>query len=166
MNEDIQASSVRVIDPEGEMLGVMATREAIAKAEEYGLDLIEVSPNAEPPVCKILDYGKFKYEEQKKKAQARKNQKIIEIKELRLRPRISDHDLEIKLKNADRFLADGDKVKFTLRFRGREMAHTELATEVFDKVKEHLGERVKIDAEPKLEGRQMVMVVSPVAHSK
>ncbi len=148
------------------MLGVTATRDAIAKAQDYGLDLVEISPNAEPPVCKIMDYGKFRYQQQKKKNEARKKQKVVEIKELKLRPSIDDHDLEVKLKAAQRFLGEGDKVKFTLRFRGREMAHQQLGMKLLDRVKEALMDKMKIDQEPKFEGNQVIMVISPAPAAK
>ena len=142
------------------MRGVMTVREAILIAEESGLDLVEISPNAEPPVCKVLDYGKYKYEMQKKAAEARKKQKVIELKEIKLRPTIDDHDFGIKMKAAKAFLEDGDKVKVTMRFRGREMAHQEIAYQVFTKVRTELDPVGKIEAEPSFEGRQMVMIMS------
>jgi translation initiation factor IF-3 len=161
INDAIRVPRVRLIDEEGEMLGIMSAREALMKAEEAGLDLVEISPNADPPVCKILDYGKFRYQEQKKRNEARKKQKVIEIKELKLRPVIDDHDLEVKLKAAHRFLDEGDKVKFTLRFRGREMAHQDIGMKLLVRVKETLGDKIKIEQEPKAEGRQIIMVVTP-----
>ena len=161
INEQIRIPKVRVIDADGEMLGVMNTRAAIERAQEAGLDLVEISPGAEPPVCKIMDYGKFRYQQQKKKAEARKKQKIIEIKELKLRPGIETHDLDVKMKAALRFLDEGDKVKFTLRFRGREMAHKELGLKVFLRVKEILDGKIRVDQEPKFEGNQVIMMVSP-----
>jgi translation initiation factor IF-3 len=136
-------------------------QEAIALAEEAGLDLVEIVPNAEPPVCKIVDLGKLKYQNQKKAAEARKKQKTVEIKELKMRPNIDDHDYEVKLKAAGRFFEDGDKVKVTLRFRGREMAHQELGMQLLQRVKEDTAEIAKVEAEPKLEGRQMMMVLAP-----
>jgi len=136
-------------------------QEAIALAEEAGLDLVEIVPNAEPPVCKIVDLGKLKYQNQKKAAEARKKQKTVEIKELKMRPNIDDHDYEVKLKAAGRFFEDGDKVKVTLRFRGREMAHQELGMKLLQRVKEDTAEIAKVEAEPKLEGRQMMMVLAP-----
>jgi translation initiation factor IF-3 len=163
INDAIRAPRVRLIDEEGEMLGIMPARAALEKAMEAGLDLVEISPNADPPVCKILDYGKFRYQEQKKRAEARKKQKIIEIKELKLRPVIDDHDLDVKLKAANRFLDEGDKVKFTLRFRGREMAHQDLGIKLLNRVKEALADKIKVEQEPKSEGRQIVMVVGPAA---
>jgi translation initiation factor IF-3 len=131
------------------------------RAFAASLDLVEISPNAAPPVCKIMDYGRFKYQEQKKKNEARKKQKIIEIKEIKMRPGIDEHDYEVKMRAVDRFLGEGDKVKFTIRFRGREMAHQDRGMMVLNRVKEDLGERVKVEASPKMEGRQMIMIVSP-----
>ena len=142
------------------MRGVMATRDAIALAVESGLDLVEISPNAEPPVCKVLDYGKYKYEMQKKAAEARKKQKVIELKEIKLRPTIDDHDFNIKMKAATEFLKEGDKVKVTMRFRGREMAHQEIAYKVFTRVKTELDTYGKVEYEPGFEGRQMVMIMT------
>jgi len=143
------------------MIGVVSIRDALMAAEDAGLDLVEVSPNAEPPVCKILDYGKFKYEAQKKAAEARKKQKIIEVKEIKLRPNIDDNDYGVKMKSARRFLEEGDKVKVTMRFRGREMAHQEIGMSVLVKVRDDLQELSKVEQMPKLEGRQMVMVLAP-----
>jgi translation initiation factor IF-3 len=140
---------------------VVPTRDAIAIAEEAGLDLVEVSPNTNPPVCKILDYGKYKYQAQKKAAEARKNQKIIEIKEIKMRPNIDTHDYDVKMRSIRRFFEEGDKVKVTLRFRGREMAHTELGIDLLNRVKTDTVEIAKVESEPRLEGRQMVMVLSP-----
>ena len=139
----------------------MPTSSAIAVAESYGLDLVEVSANADPPVCKILDYGKYKYEAQKKKNEAKKKQKIIEIKEIKLRPNIDEHDYQVKMRNVTKFLNEGDKVKVTLRFRGREMAHQELGVNVLNRVRGDTEEIAKVEAFPKLEGRQMVMVIAP-----
>jgi len=152
---------VRVIDAQGEQLGVLTIREAIGVAEEAGLDLVEVVGNADPPVCKILDYGKFKYEAQKKRSEARKKQKIIDVKEIKMRPSIDEHDYQVKMRNMRRFLEEGDKVKVTIRFRGREMAHQGLGMKVLDRVRDELEERAKVEQVPKLEGRQMVMVVAP-----
>ena len=161
MNGAIRALQVRCIDPNGEQLGVLDIREAISKAEEFGLDLVEVQPNVEPPVCKILDYGKYKYEAQKRANEARKKQKIIEVKEIKLRPNIDEHDYQVKMRNVVRFLSGGDKVKVTLRFRGREMAHQELGANVLTRVREETEEIAKIEAMPKMEGRQMIMVLAP-----
>ena len=152
---------MRCINPDGEQLGVIDTFDAIRKAEDFGLDLVEVQPNADPPVCKILDYGKFKYEAQKRANEARKKQKIIEVKEIKLRPNIDEHDYQVKLRNVQKFLNAGDKVKVTLRFRGREMAHQELGANVLTRVREETDEFAKVEAMPKLEGRQMIMVLAP-----
>jgi len=157
----IRADQVRLIDADGEMVGVVSKKEALQMAEEVQLDLVMVSPNADPPVCKILDYGKLKYETQKKKAEAKKKQKTIEVKEIKFRPNIDDHDYEVKMKAVRRFLEEGDKVKVTLRFRGREMAHQELGAKVLERVRDELDELVKVEQWPRLEGRQMVMVIAP-----
>ena len=161
MNADILNEEVRCIAPDGEQLGVMKTEDAIAKADSHGLDLVEVSPNADPPVCKILDYGKFKFEAQKKRNEAKKKQKVIEVKEIKLRPNIDEHDYQVKMRSVQKFLDEGDKVKVTLRFRGREMAHQELGVNVLNRVREDTDEVAKIEAFPKLEGRQMIMVIAP-----
>ena len=142
-------------------MGVMKTADAIAEADAQGLDLVEVSPNTDPPVCKILDYGKFKYEAQKKKNEAKKKQKIIEVKEIKLRPNIDEHDYQVKMRNVQKFLDEGDKVKVTMRFRGREMAHQELGVNVLNRVRDDTENVAKIEAFPKLEGRQMIMVIAP-----
>lgn len=160
-NRDIRVPFVQLIDTEGDNRGETPIDEALRLAQEAGLDLVEISPNAKPPVCKILDLGKLKYESQKKAAAARKKQKIIEVKEIKMRPNIDTHDYETKMKAARRFFDDGDKVKFTLRFRGREMAHQELGMKLLQKVKSETEEFTKVEAEPKLEGRQMMMVLSP-----
>jgi translation initiation factor IF-3 len=152
---------VRLIDQEGEMIGVVATRDAIARAYAVGLDLVEISPNAEPPVAKILDYGKFKYEQQKKKNEARKKQKVVEIKEVKVRPNIDENDYNVKLNAMKRFIEEGDKVKVTLRFRGREMAHQELGVKVLERIRADLETDTKVEQMPKMEMRQMVMVLSP-----
>ena len=143
------------------MFGVTPIRDALRMAEEVGLDLVEISPNADPPVCKTLDFGKWKYQEEKKKNAARKKQRVIEVKEIKLRPGIDDHDFEIKMRSVVRFLEEGDKVKVTLRFRGREMVHQELGAKVLDRVKEEMGAKAKVEQFPRLEGRQMVMVLAP-----
>lgn len=143
------------------MLGVMSVDEAMSHADEFGLDLVEISPNADPPVCKILDYGKFKYEAQKKKNEAKKKQKVIEVKEIKMRPNIDEHDYQTKMRSVNRFLGDGDKVKLTMRFRGREMAHQEIGLNVLKRVQDEIAEIAKVEAHPKLEGRQMIMVVAP-----
>ena len=153
--------SIRLVDERGAMQGVVTLREALEKAVEAGLDLVEIAPTAVPPVCKILDYGKFKYEEQKKKNEARKKQKVIEIKEIKLRPTIDDNDYNIKMRAMLRFLEEGDKVKVTLRFRGRELAHQDLGMAVLVRVRDDLDPVAKVEQMPKMEGRQMVMVVAP-----
>ena len=153
--------SIRLVGADGEMIGVVTLREGLALAEEAGLDLVEVSPNADPPVCKILDFGKFKYEAQKKKNEARKKQKVIEVKEIKLRPNIDDHDYGVKMRSMRKFLEEGDKVKVTLRFRGRELAHQDLGMKVLERVKEELDDLGKVEQLPKMEGRQMVMVIAP-----
>ena len=161
INEDIDNATVRLIDQEGGMVGVVPIQTALQAAEEVGLDLVEIAANADPPVCKLLDFGKFKYEAQKKKNEARKKQKIIEVKEIKLRPNIDTNDYEVKMRNARRFLDDGDKVKVTMRFRGREMAHQDLGMNVLIKVRDELEEKAKVEQMPKVEGRQMVMVLAP-----
>lgn len=160
-NEDIVSPDVQLIDAEGENKGIVRTRDAIAMAQELGLDLVEISPNANPPVAKMLDLGRFKYAAQKKAAEARKKQKVIEVKEIKLRPGIDIHDYEVKMRAVHRFLEEGDKVKVTMRFRGREMAHQELGVKVLDRVRADLEEIAKVESAPKLEGRQMIMVVAP-----
>jgi translation initiation factor IF-3 len=161
VNEQIKAQKVRVVGAEGEMLGVLTVREALDLARDAELDLVEVSPSAEPPVCKIIDYGKYKYAMQKKANEARKKQKVIQVKEVKLRPATDTHDLEVKTKQIIKFIEEGDKVKITMRFRGREMAHPELGMKVYDNIKLKLGETVKIEAQPRLDGKQMAMIVSP-----
>lgn len=161
MNTEIDSRTIRLIDADGEMVGVVTLREGLEMAAEVGLDLVEVSPNAEPPVCKILDYGKYKYEAQKKKNEAKKKQKVIEVKEVKLRPNIDDNDYDVKMRAMRKFLGDGDKVKITLRFRGREMAHQDLGVKVLDRVRGELEDLAKIEQFPKMEGRQMVMVMAP-----
>ena len=157
----IQSDKVRVIDENGENLGVMFTNEAIEQANEIGLNLVEVSPNADPPVCKFLDVGKYRYEAQKKANAARKTQKTQQIKEIKMRPNIDDHDYDVKMRSVKKFIEDGDKVKMTLRFRGREMAHQELGYKLLERVKVDTGPFAKIESEPRFEGRQMVMMLAP-----
>ncbi|NKI99014.1 translation initiation factor IF-3 [Novosphingobium sp. SG707] len=152
---------VRVIDDEGENLGILYTREAIERAFELGLDLVEVSPNADPPVCKFLDVGKFRYEAQKKANLARKSQKTQEIKEIKMRPNIDDHDYDVKMRAIHKFIGEGDKVKVTLRFRGRELSHQQLGMNLLKRVQEDAAELAKVEAYPRMEGRQMLMVLSP-----
>jgi len=160
-NEQINAPQIRLIDYTGDNLGVVPIGDALARAQETGLDLVEISPNADPPVCKILDYGKLKYEEQKKRNVARKKQKIIEVKEIKMRPNIDVHDYDFKMRAIHRFLDEGDKVKVTMRFRGREMAHQEIGMQVLQRVREDLQELAKVEQSPKMEGRQMTMVMAP-----
>ena len=161
VNELITSSEVRVISEKGDMLGVIKTEDAIKKAFELGLDLVEVSPNASPPVCKIIDYGKYKYQVQKKQAEAKKKQKTFEVKEVKLRPGIEDNDYEVKLRSIHRFLKDGDKVKITLRFRGREMAYHQRGMDILKKLETAIEPLAKVEQVPKLEGRQMTMVIAP-----
>ncbi|MCX7371786.1 MAG: translation initiation factor IF-3 [Alphaproteobacteria bacterium] len=161
VNEDIRVPQVRLIDQDGEMVGIVTTRDALYRAYQIGLDLLEISPNAVPPVCKITDYGKFKYEQQKKANEARKKQKVVEIKEIKVRPNIDDHDYETKMKQMKGFIVDGDKVKVTLRFRGREMAHQELGAKLLERVRTELAELVKVESMPRMENRQMIMVLAP-----
>jgi translation initiation factor IF-3 len=161
INEQIDVPEVRLIDDAGEMLGVVPLREAQARADDLGLDLVEVSPTAQPPVCKILDYGKFKYEAQKKANAARKRQRVIEVKEIKMRPGIDDNDYNIKMRKIFSFLEEGDKVKVTMRFRGRELAHQDIAMRVLTRVRDQVGELAKIEQFPRMEGRQMVMVMAP-----
>ncbi len=160
-NQMITSDKVRVIDENGENLGVMYTREAIEQAADVGLDLVEISPNADPPVAKFLDVGKFRYEAQKKANAARKSQKTQEIKEIKMRPNIDDHDYEVKMRAIHKFIGEGDKVKVTLRFRGRELSHQQLGMNLLRRVQEDTNEIAKIEAYPRMEGRQMLMVISP-----
>ena len=160
-NNMLTSDKVRVIDENGENIGVLYTREAIEQAAEVGLDLVEVSPNADPPVCKFLDVGKFRYEAQKKANLARKTQKTQEIKEIKMRPNIDDHDYDVKMRAMHKFIGEGDKVKVTLRFRGRELSHQQLGMNLLRRVQEDIAEVAKVEAYPRMEGRQMLMVVSP-----
>ena len=157
----IRFPEVLVIGPKGESLGVMGRYAALQTADRYGLDLLCVAPMAKPPVCKILDYGKFRFQEQKKKAEQRKRQKVVELKEIKLRPNIDTHDYEVKAKAMHRFFDEGDKVKVTLRFRGREMAHPELGMKLMNKVQADFEEEAKVEFAPKMEGRQMIMILAP-----
>ncbi len=161
VNKEIASVQVRLIDEEGENVGVVATAMALERALEAGLDLVEISPGADPPVAKILDYGRFKYEDQKKKNEARKKQKVIEVKEIKMRPNIDQHDYDVKMRSINRFIGDGDKVKVTLRFRGREMVHQELGIKVLNRVREQIDEIAKVEQFPRMEGRQMIMIVAP-----
>jgi translation initiation factor IF-3 len=161
INEEIRVREVHLIAADGDNLGNVPIADALAKAQEAGLDLVEISPNATPPVCKLLDFGKYKYQEQKKQAEARKKQKVVEVKEIKFRPMIDDHDYDVKMRSMKRFFEEGDKVKVTLRFRGREMAHQELGVKLLDRVKDDTGKIAKVESEPRVEGRQMVMVLAP-----
>ena len=161
INTEIRSATVRCIDPEGEQMGILTIDDALRKADEFGLDLVELQPNAEPPVVKILDYGKYKYQAQKRASEARKKQKVIDVKEIKLRPNIDSHDYEVKMRSVRKFLGSGDKVKITLRFRGREMAHVELGSQLLERVREDIEEEAKIESLPKMEGRQMIMVLAP-----
>src|SRR6266849_903077 len=161
INDEIGAMNVRLVDERGNMVGVVGRNEALTMALNAGLDLVEIAPGADPPVCKILDYGKYKYEEQKKKNEARKKQKIIEVKEIKLRPSIDIHDYAVKMRSMNKFIEEGDKVKVTMRFRGRELAHQELGMNVLMRVKDDLDAIAKVEQTPRMEGRQMTMVVSP-----
>ncbi len=160
-NHEIRVPRVRVIGSDGEMIGVLSRDEALARAEEEELDLVEIQPNADPPVCKIMDFGKFKFEQQKKASEAKKKQKQVEIKELKFRPVTDEGDYQIKLRNMRRFLEEGDKVKVNIRFRGREMSHQELGREMAARIEADLGDDVVIESRPRLEGRQMVMMIAP-----
>ena len=161
VNERISALNVRLIDETGENVGVVTKIDAMQRAEDAGLDLVEISPGADPPVCKILDYGRYKYVDQKKKAEARKKQKTIDIKEIKMRPNIDQHDYDVKMRAIFRFIDDGDKVKVTMRFRGREMVHQNLGLDVLNRVKDQLEEVAKVEQFPRVEGRQMIMVMAP-----
>jgi len=161
INDEIRGREVHLIDKDGANLGNMTPAEALVKAQEAGLDLVEISPNATPPVVKILDFGKYKYQEQKKQAEARKKQKVVEVKEIKFRPMIDDHDYQVKMRSMERFFEEGDKVKVTLRFRGREMAHQELGVRLLSRLKDDTTKMAKVESEPRLEGRQMVMVLAP-----
>ena len=161
VNEEIRVPEVRLIDQEGEMQGVMSARDALLRAYAVGLDLLEISPNADPPVCKILDFGKYKYELQKKKNEAKKKQRVIEIKEVKVRPNIDENDYQVKLRSMKSFIEEGDKVKVTLRFRGREMAHQDIGVKVLERIRADLEVATKVEQMPRMEMRQMVMVLSP-----
>jgi translation initiation factor IF-3 len=161
VNDEIRAPQVRLIDAEGEMQGVMSARDAWLRAQAVGLDLLEISPNADPPVVKILDFGKFKYEQQKKKNEAKKKQKVIEIKEIKVRPNIDENDYQVKMRAMKSFIEEGDKVKVTLRFRGREMAHQEIGIRVLERIRTEMDTTSKVEQMPRMENRQMVMVLTP-----
>lgn len=166
INEEIRVREIRVVDAEGNQLGILPTREALRIAEERQMDLVEIAPQAKPPVCKIMDFGKYKYEQSKKEKEARKKQKIISVKEVKLRPNIEDHDFDVKVKNAARFLKDGDKVKATIIFRGREIMHTKLGQQLLEKFLEQLKEMANVERQPKLEGKNMIMILAPKLEAK
>ena len=161
LNADIKVPRVRLVDADGTQVGIVPLAQALRRAREQELDLVEVAPQADPPVCRIMDYGKYKYEQQKKANEARKRQKVIEIKEIKMRPTIDDHDYDVKMRAMKRFFEEGDKVKVTLRFRGREMAHQDLGMQLLLKVKEQTEAVAKVESQPRSEGRQMVMVLAP-----
>jgi translation initiation factor IF-3 len=161
INEEIRVREVQLITPDGDNKGAVPIDQALALAAEAGLDLVEIAPNSVPPVCKILDYGKYKFQAQKKAAEARKKQKVVEVKEIKFRPMIDDHDYEVKMRSMQRFFEEGDKVKVTLRFRGREMAHQELGTKLLDRVRDDTSKIAKVEMDAKFEGRQMVMILAP-----
>ena len=166
INEEIRIREVRVTSATGEQLGIMPTRDALRMAEEQHLDLVEVAPKAKPPVCRIMDFGKYRYEQQKRDKEAKKKQKVITIKEVKLRPNIEQHDFDVKLKNALRFVQEGNKVKVTIMFRGRELSHPELGREVLQRVAAELKDTVSIERDAKLEGKNMIMILAPKAQSK
>lgn len=165
INEQIRVKEVRVTSNDGEQLGILSVKEALRLAQEKNLDLVEVAPNAAPPVCKIMDYGKHKYEQSKREKEAKKKQKIVSVKEVKVRPNIEDHDLDVKIKNALRFLEDGDKVKVTLMFRGREISHVNIAKELLHRVAEAVGEKAIVEREAKVEGKNMIMILAPKHNS-
>ena len=163
VNDRIRASEIRLIGADGENAGVVSPERAMEMADEAGLDLVEISPNANPPVCKIMDFGKYKYEQQKRESEARKKQKIIEVKEVKFRPNTDTHDYDVKMRNVFKFLENGDKVKISLRFRGREMAHQDLGRNLLERVAEDTKEVGKVENMPKMEGRQMIMMIGPLS---
>lgn len=161
INENIRVREIRVVDVDGKQLGVLPTREAFKLAEERQLDLVEIAPQAKPPVCRIMDYGKFRYEQSKREKEARKNQRIINVKEVKLRPNIDDHDFNVKAKNAIRFLKDGDKVKVTIMFRGRQIVHPDLGKKLLIRMAEQVTDLANVERQPKLEGKNMIMILAP-----
>lgn len=160
MNEEIRAKEIRVVSVEGEQLGIMSVKDALRLAQEKELDLVEVAPNAKPPVCRIMDYGKYRYEQSKREREARKKQRIIEIKEIRMTPKIETHDFQVKVKAAQKFLKDGDKVKAIIRFRGREIVHAELGKNLLMQLYENVSDLAILEREPKIEGKNMIMILS------
>lgn len=165
INEEIRAREVRVTSSTGEQLGIMLTRDALRLAVEQQLDLVEVAPMGKPPVCRIMDFGRYRYEQQKRDKEAKKKQKVVTVKEVKLRPNIEQHDFDVKLKNALRFIEDGDKVKVTIMFRGRELSHPELGRVVLLKMAAELKDLVTVERDPRLEGKNMIMILSPKAHN-
>ena len=161
INEEIRDREVRVVDQNGEQLGIMPVRQALELAEEHQMDLVKIAPQARPPVCKIMDYGKYRFEQSKKEREFRKNQKVIAVKEVRLSATIEDHDIDVKVKNAIKFLKDGNKIKVTIRFRGRQITHSEIGREVMQDFAERVKEQGKVDKAPQIEGRNMSMIISP-----
>lgn len=161
INEEIRAREVRVISPEGQQLGILPVRDALRLAHERDLDLVEIAPHVDPPVCRIMNYGKYKYEQNKKEREARKRQKVVDLKEIRMTPKIEDHDFEVKMRSAARFLTDGDKVKITVRFRGREIVHADLARNMLNQLAEKLSNLCVVERPPKVEGRAMIMILAP-----
>lgn len=161
VNEEIRVREVRVIDGNGEQLGIMHPRDALQLAMERGLDLVEVAPTAHPPVCRIMDYGKYRYEQSKKEREAKKHQKLVTIKEVRMTPKIDEHDFQVKVRNAEKFLRDGDKVKVSIRFRGREIVHADLAEEILKKLAQQVSEVAQVERTPRVEGRSMIMILAP-----
>jgi len=161
VNHEIKAREVRLIGPDGKQLGIMSLKDALRYAQDAQLDLVKIASAAKPPVCKVMDFGKFKYEQSKREKEARKNQKVINVKEIRMNPTIDEHDFQVRLRNTLRFLKDGDKVKVSIRFRGRQMAHTKLGEEVLNKMAENIKELGVVEKKPKMEGRNMIMVLSP-----
>lgn len=165
INEQIRVKEVRAVSSEGEQLGILPIKEALRLAQEKNLDLVEVAPNAVPPVCRIMDYGKHKYEQSKREKEAKKKQKIISVKEVKVRPNIEDHDLEVKIKNVNRFLDDEDKVKVTLMFRGREISHANIGKEILNRIAQEVSDKATVEREPKVEGRNMIMILAPKQNS-
>jgi len=161
INEEIRFREIRLVDSDGSQLGIMPTREAMKIAEERQLDLVEIAPQAKPPVCRIMDFGKYKYEQSKREKEARKKQRVIDVKEVKMRPNIEDHDFDVKAKNAARFLRDGDKVKATMTFRGRQIVHTQLGRQLLVRLAEGLKDLSIVERQPKLEGKNMIMILSP-----
>lgn len=161
MNDAIRAREIRLIDQNGEQAGIVQVRQALAMAEEVGLDLVEVAPNARPPVCKLMDYGKYKYEQKQKAKEARRNASHIQVKEVKLRPKTDEHDVQTKIRHIRRFLADGDKAKVTIMFRGREITHADIGRKILEQIKEEIGDEAHVEMGPRMEGRTMIMIMAP-----